>query len=379
MVVPTPPPVDEASTPTPLTTGPLAASEGILNVNAVAGEPERPVGPAPAAVGKSVLVDAKIGDINGKPVYASKFLESRASKLKADAAEMSRKSPNWKAEWRRMAREDFKTGLDSMIKDELLRAEAIANFTPEQRVGFFTFMQNVADRLASENRGSYSAASRNLELTKGQTMEQYLREQEVRELVSFQLMKNVRSRVNVSWRDIRQAYEMHYDDFNKPPRAQFRLVQIANRNKAAIAEFQEALAAGNESFESLAQKPFNANSAKTGGLEEKTISGNRASATFYNNPELNAAAQTIQPGETAGPFVIGDFTSWIHLDKIVTETLSLYDAQIAIENALKGGRTRIESDRYLARLRSKATVSSVDEMAARLLAIAEERYLPRGK
>jgi len=238
-------------------------------------------------------------------------------------------------------------------------------------------MESVSDRLASEKRGSTTAVARDLAM-KNQTLQEYKREREVQELVLFQINKHVRNRVNVSWRDIKQAYEVQYAErYNKPLRAKFRLVQISNRNTAGVAEFAAALAEGKTSFAELATKPYNSNNAKTGGLEEKVLTGERATMNFYNHPELNKAAQTLEPGETAGPITLGDFTAWIHLETIIDERRSLYDEQINIETNLKAMKMQVEHQKYIARLRSKATVTSVKDMTLRLLEIAEERYLPR--
>jgi parvulin-like peptidyl-prolyl isomerase len=367
----------EPPSPAPLPPAPSPGPrEAVIQVQA----PTPPVfeGEVPAPLGGSVLVDAKIGDINGKPVYASKFLEPRANKLRERAAELRRsRNPAWRAQWRQEALRDFVVGLNSMIEDELLRAEAIANFTPEQRMGFFAWMQSVSDRLASENRGSVSAASRNIALTRNQTMQEYLREREVQELVMFQINKHVRSRVNVSWRDIKQWYDTHYEElFNRPPIARFRLVQISNRNRAGLEEFTRELGAGTP-FTELATRSFNANNAAEGGLEEKKLTGERSSMTFYNHPELNRAAQTLEVGQYAGPIALGDFTAWIYLEDILDQRRDLYDVQLVIENELRAAKMRTEHQKYIARLRSKATVTSVEEMARRLLEIAEERYLPR--
>lgn len=359
----------------PVVTGPVAASEGVMNITAHAGPP-RTAAPVSAS-GEPVLVDAKIGDINGKPVFASRFLSTRADLLRARATELRQKGgAGWKQQWRTDAEADFKTGLNAMINDELLRAEAIANFTPEQRAGFLRFMETISEDLASKNRGSLTAADASLG-SKGTSVQEYLREAEIKQLVGFQLQRSVINRVNVSWRDIKQWYETHPELYNKPPRAQFRLVQISNRNAQAIEEFKQALADGKETFEALAKKPYNANNPAEGGLEEKELTADRATMEFYGNAELNKAARTLEPGGTAGPIAFGSYTAWLHLDGIVRENRTLYDEQIRIETGLKAIKMQTEHQKYMMRLRSKATVTSVDEMAKRLLVIAEERYLPR--
>ena len=357
----------------PLGTGPMAASEGVINVAASAGPPKAtgPVSPS----GAPLLVDAKIGDINGKPVYASKFLSTRTEFFRAKAEELRQKGGrDWRQQWRTQARDHIRTGLETMIEQELLRAEAVASLTPEQRYGLFRLLDRVSDDLASKNRGSITAAAQSLG---DQSVQDYVQEAEVTQLIGFQLQKSVHNRVNISWRDIKQWYETHPELYNKPPKARFRLVQISNRNTQAIEEFSSALEAGNVSFEELAKRPYNANSPQTGGLEEKVITGERASMEFYGNAELNKAAQSVEPGRTAGPIVYGSYTAWLHLERIVDESKSLYDEQILIEAGLKALKTQAERQKYIARLRSKATVTSTEEMTARLLAIAEDRYLPK--
>ena len=81
-------PVVPADPPQPVNiTGPVAVSEGVVDVVASAGAPELPKGPRPEPVGGAILIDAKIGDVNGRPIYASKFLEPMADHLRAKAVD----------------------------------------------------------------------------------------------------------------------------------------------------------------------------------------------------------------------------------------------------------------------------------------------------
>ena len=133
-----------ADAPGVVLTGPLAASEGILDVTAVPGAPaagsvvamdgvalaatrenpgEPPAGEPgagepgaaesapPEAVVASVFVDAKIGDVNGKPIYATSFLEPLSARLRAEAEKMPR------AEWMTFARERIREELDRSVED----------------------------------------------------------------------------------------------------------------------------------------------------------------------------------------------------------------------------------------------------------------------
>jgi len=357
----------------PVVTGPVAASEGVINVTASAGPPKAsgPVSPS----GEAVLVDSKIGDINGKPVYASKFLSTRSAFFRSKSEELRQKGGrDWRQQWRVVAEDHIRTGLNTMIEQELLRAEAMSTLTPDQRVGLFRILDRVSDDLASKSGGSLTAASQKLQ---DMTVQDYLQEAEVAQLVGFQLQKSVNSRVNVSWRDIKQWYETHPEEYNAPPKARFRLVQISKRNPEAIEAFTTALAEGKTPFEELAKQSVNANNPSEGGLEEKVLTGERGAMEFYGNAELNKAAQTVEVGKTVGPITYGNYAAWLHLEEIVDGYKALYDQQILIEAYLKALKTHTEKQKYIARLRSKATVTSTDEMTQRLLAVAENRYLPR--
>jgi len=345
----------------------------VINVTASAGPPKAsgPVSPS----GEAVLVDSKIGDINGKPVYASKFLSTRSAFFRSKSEELRQKGGrDWRQQWRVVAEDHIRTGLNTMIEQELLRAEAMSTLTPDQRVGLFRILDRVSDDLASKSGGSLTAASQKLQ---DMTVQDYLQEAEVAQLVGFQLQKSVNSRVNVSWRDIKQWYETHPEEYNAPPKARFRLVQISKRNPEAIEAFTTALAEGKTPFEELAKQSVNANNPSEGGLEEKVLTGERGAMEFYGNAELNKAAQTVEVGKTVGPITYGNYAAWLHLEEIVDGYKALYDQQILIEAYLKALKTHTEKQKYIARLRSKATVTSTDEMTQRLLAVAENRYLPR--
>ncbi|MBZ0171510.1 MAG: hypothetical protein K8E66_03945, partial [Phycisphaerales bacterium] len=118
-------------------------------------EPGAPMSVAEAAapVETPVLLDAKVGDINGRPVFASEFLEPLEGNLRAKALETDRD------QWIRFAAEQIQVQLRSMITDELLRAEALSRLTVEQKAGLRRFLQDVRSRLISQSGGSSQRAA----------------------------------------------------------------------------------------------------------------------------------------------------------------------------------------------------------------------------
>jgi hypothetical protein len=70
--------------------------------------------------------------------------------------------------------------------------------------------------------------------------------------------------------------------------------------------------------------------------------------------------------------------AWVYLERIdQPEGVSLYDAQLDIQQDLKLERTSAEIGRYFERLRKRGNVSKIEVMADKLMNIATERYAPR--
>ena len=346
------------------------AQAGVLDITTLVGEPV-PAAPTQAAppVGPPALIDSKVGDINGRPVYAGVFLAPMAERLRAEANRLRRD------EWRRLARERINEELTRFIENELLRAEAINALTPSRsRASSPSCVPS-----SSVCRARTWAAARPRAKHRRNTghVARRIPARRQRQLITFQINEKIRKRVSVSRRDVELEYARYYDTFNPPPKAFFRLVQIPADNADDIAAFERLRAQG-VPFAQIAGERFNRYKPDSGGLEERIYTGERADAEFFGNADLNAAARTIAVGETAGPLTLGSSLAWLHLENIESRSMGLYEAQILIENTLRTTREREAKDRYVARLRQRASITDTDEMTRRLLAIAEARFYPPG-
>ena len=318
------------------------------------------------------LVDAKVGDINGRPIFVSSFFEPIEARLIAEAARLDRNA------WRRLAAEEIIVPrLDGLIADELLRAEALAALSPAQRQGLRSFLTGFRRDLVSENLGSEQLARRRLEEGSGQSLDDTLREKETDTLIRLALAQQINRRINVSWRDIRQRYERDQNIYNPPPTARFRMIRVPTAQGEDVARINERLAAG-EAFAEVAKDPANGYERDLGGLYERAFVGDFSQGEFFGAPVLNERARALSPGESSGAFEVGNSTTWLWLEGIERTSTSLYDAQLRINQELTLERRRREQEAYLDRLIERARVSNRDEMLLRLLAIAEERYGPRG-
>lgn len=315
------------------------------------------------------LLDAKIGDVNGKPIFTSSFFAPIEDRLLAEAQRLSLN------DWRASAGRIIAQRLDGIIADELLRAEALANLTPTQRVGLQAFLSNFRNNLLSENLGSTKLAERRLLEQDGVTLDEALRQKEVDTLVQLTLIREINRRVNVSWRDIRQRYERDIDRFAPPPSAILRVIRAFKDDQETVVEITQRLENG-EDFVSVAVSDLNNYSSETDGVLRKQLEGGFEETEFFGRDELNEAVYQLTIGEFVGPVELGSSYYWILYEETEQEVVSLYDAQLSIQRELTFERREQARNQYLARLQERARVSSRDQVLIRLFEIADERYAP---
>ncbi len=328
-------------------------------------------GPTAPADDAPVLVDAKVGDINGRAVYASKFFADMEDRLRAEARTKPRER------WLEDTEREIARKLNDQIQEELLRAEAIASLPEAQReVGIRNMLDSLRqERVRKGGGGSAAEAERTLRDETGMDMDAYVRRQGDRELIRYQLHKRVQSRVHISWREIQQEFERRYGEFNPAPTARFVWIRVRDTRADDIAFIESELAAGT-SFRDLAALPANGYQPDKGGVYERQFEGDFSGGKFFVSEALNAAAVTLSPGAWAGPIRADGFVSWVMLASVERVSTPLYDAQLLIQRERFDQQRDIELEEYITRLRERGSFSDVSDMTRRLLQIAAERYLP---
>lgn len=316
------------------------------------------------------LFDAKVGDVNGKPIFTNSFFEPLEDRLIAEATTQ----PSIQA-WRNASGAIISSRLNGMITDELLRAEALAALSPTQRVGLQAFLSNFRNNLISENLGSSQLASRRILEEQGQTLDEALKQKEIDTLVQLTLFQEINRQVNVSWRDIQLRYERDIEKFSPPPTAQLRVIRAFQSDTEKIETIQSELDSGTR-FIVIAAGKLNNYKSETDGLLEMLIDESYETTKFFGPDILNERTQKLAIGEMVGPIESGTTVYWIKLMDIVQESVSLYDAQLQIQRELTYERRTAVKEEYLNRLMERAKISSRDEVLMRLLEIAEERYGP---
>ncbi|QOJ00497.1 MAG: hypothetical protein HRU70_08345 [Phycisphaeraceae bacterium] len=332
---------------------------------------------APPSSGDPTLVDAKIGNVNNRAVYASSFLAPMARRLTTDAEEMLKASrpgepaARLREQWRARAAERIKLELNLFIAREILRAEALASLSADQRVGLRGYLERLQGDLIRQNYGSRAIAEERV-TSSGQvsSLDEYFKNTEQGVLVEFEIERSISRNVQVPWRDIKMAYERAQDRFNPPPTAVFRVILAPARRQA---EVTDALAAG-EPFEAVAAREVNLLADRDAGLSPRPVAGEFAQGNYFSAAPVNRAVRELSPGQTAGPIVVGPDAWWIKLERIDAVRIPLYDAQLELERELREDREAKLLDRYIRRLKQRASFTDLDEMVARLVDFAANRY-----
>ena len=340
--------------------------EGAVAASAMRPEPAPPIELAASDVEERLAVDQLVGQINGVPVYANEFFRDMDARLRAEAQRQSLER------WLPATRQDIQRKLVDTMRDELLLAEFQTSLTPQQRVGVLAFIDDIRNNIRRGLGGSEQEAESSLLDSENMTLDEYVRSLAERQFILQQLRKELSNRVQVSFREVQRYYERNVDEFVPAPVASLRIIRVTGA--AGASRVESALASG-EPFAEVAARE-SAWRPDAGNLHEVEVDrAGLAATTFFRPEELNGAAASLSPGESAGPIELGSSTWWIRLDEVRREPgQTLYEAQREIEQRLRAQKLQEEEQRYFAELLERSSVTEVPVMVDRLLRFAAERY-----
>jgi len=379
------------------------AGQGLRDVKVEAGPPPAANTDQTAVSTESAtLVDAKIGEINGRPIRVEDLLGPLGDRLSQTARERRLQPGDWlliqRAQPpgnREVSREDWLALVDRLIRmqlglilqDELLAAEARASMKPEQRAGLRQFAKEMTEIKRRSLGGSRAELERQLRANK-QNEQHFGKDIEAQVLVRMQLEEKVENRSRPSWRDVQRYYQRNREIFQPPAIARFRMIIVPAANTEAVQSIQAALDKG-EPFTQVASLPINEWNASEGGLfgEGKTeIAGPFTSAEPFAFDSWNEAARKLTPGKfTLQPVSRVDSTgatvlTWLCLESLNERARPLSDAdvQLSITQRLRDSAIDAARTTYIRRLVQRATYSDLETMTHTLVDIAADRYWPMG-
>jgi len=354
-----------------------SARGGVGSIRVTPGEPEDALfvvtdaqDSAPAnAVVDQVMIDSVVGQINGRPVYASEFFEPMDARLSAQAKTLAPR------QWIEMAQKEIRGRLHDLVRDELLLAEFESSLSIEQRSGLLYFVSQIRDNLVSQNRGSEELLASKLQEEEGLTIDEKVEAERRKAFIREQLRNKLGDKAYVPWRDVELQYRQDEQIYNPNPTAHLRMIQIASDDQEAIDRVAAALADG-EPFEAVAERESLFARSRGGAYNVDLTGENYRTSRIFGPDELNDAAVELTEGEIAGPIEMDNGKAvWIKLESVEITGTSLYDAQLAIHEALRNKRLVEEEGKYFQGLINRSSLSPIQDMESRLLDIASTRYL----
>lgn len=327
-----------------------------------------PSGEGGHPVPEGYLMDAMIGQVNGKALYAQQILKPNEETLKRlGRTETTR---NFLIQ----ARNLIGSELHGFISSAQILSKAEGHLKDNQRAGLNAMVDKHREELLRQyGEGSSALAEANLFKDKGITLAQALKQYREEQVIGYYMYEKVFPLVNVTRRDIERYYTDHFADYNKPETRSVRLLHVSSATPLAAAQVSTALTGG-QAFEKVASDPaLNSFSPDKGGLFATPITGRPALAVA----ELNTAIAGLKTKEAwAGPIKTAAGEIWF-VGLAAYEPGSrrtLDEAQLEIRRTLENDQRKMLSDKIYAKAAEDCSSSDPNKMLETLLLIAQARY-----
>ena len=319
--------------------------------------------------GEKWTIESLIGQINGRPVYAGKFMTSIEDRILRIVAE----NPPGNAQ--RLIEKLIQDRFQQYINNELIISEAEGMLSPEMQAGIFAWIQSIQEQTVAGNGGNRTSASQSIEDQFGMNMEQYLKEKRDEALASDLLRRRVEPRTIVSWRDVERQYSMLEKEFNPEPRITIGRIRLQVSDELEIKNVQERFKRG-ETFEQVTT----ALNVPDGGKWQQYPLPKNGLAGLELADDIKKILLAVENGQVTEELRKGSTATWYCVTNVQQQaTRSIFESalQRSIRRGLKEQRGAYERNRYLASLRDRWVTNDIDQMTKRLIVIAWERYLPK--
>lgn len=379
---PAQPPVPIAAIPGVKRAEPEMMGGGLDRVSVIVGAPDLPKdrpgapGALPVAGSTPVIADAMVGQINGKPVFASEFLDPLDGKMRADLKKYP-KPDDW---LREQSGAVFSRVIDR-VRSELVLGEARARLTPEERVGLTNLLTRIQGVIAAQSGGSLEQARADIERKSGETsLDRYLADERDQILIQRTLQEAIQPKIRVPWSAVERYYRENIDKYQPKGEAVLRVVVIDAKDADGLSAAAAAAGQSDSDFALFAKTDRNLFLRDTAG--ERRFSLNKPSSEWalVASKEINAAASKLQPGQHVGPLDFGragaERKVWVRRDAdILQPGRTLEEAQVDIVRELMGQKFQSETGSFYQTLLGDSSFTPVDLMSLELLALAAERHI----
>ena len=342
-------------------------------VVAVVDQPPRAI-EASTPKGRDVLADCMVGQINGRPVFASEVLDPMDGQLNAASKDV--KGPDTAQKWIRDTARLIRGQVESRVRDELLLGEARARLTPEQKQGLIYFLQRVDQWASGQQGGSRVEAEEAIAARTGESYDKFLQSQRDQVLIRELIKDNVSPGVRVPWRKVERFYLENEDVINPPPRGVVRIVMVDGANAESVEKAQKA-AGDSDAFRIFAASSANVFDREHGGEVVRSLDKPLSEVQWVANRAWNKAIETLPVGSFTGPIDAADYKVWIRREAdVVSPKRTLEDAQLDIVTVLLKTKENTEQAEFFSQLLGKGSFTPISRMTLELLVLAAQRHLP---
>jgi len=305
-------------------------------------------------------VDAMVGQINGRPLYASTIFDEIGDET---IRTMAANQP--KAEFVRDIYILLKNTLGQKITDALLLAEAQASLTEREQAGLLDILRNYREQLISEAGGFVAGAEAKLQRERGISLQEAVEQQRQKILVSKYLQDQLYPRIHVTRYDVERYYQENIEEYQPSPSITVQVLLARNPRDADAVE--EALAEG-KAFKEISQM-------RGVRLSELEHSGDIASYDGLAWEQANAAVHALSEGEHSDRVKVPIGSVWVKVAEVETgESQSLPEVYLDIEKRLRAQRFDQLNRKYMAELLDEGNYTPVEQMLDALVEVAVNRY-----
>mgnify|MGYP006426233715 FL=1 len=357
----------------------------------------------PKLIGIPLRVEALVGQVNGRPVYANTVLDPVADQISALAIKLTRTElENYIRKALYQEQETMGVTMRGgrmyeLVVTDLLLSEAIGGLSKEQSIGLIAIVKRMRNDYASTHGGSQSQAREAIERESGVTVDKFLRSQRDQILIDALYREKIWPKVSVTWRDIQREFEqLSVSESAEAEISQSRTNAILDglQRQLSLISIEEAKGSitigrisvpkdderidliheafsNGASFDEVAEMV----GAADGGVWEVFELHEGGIETTSASQKVKEHLAGTEVGEVKEPLELGRNLMWLAVLEI-QHPVSLYnrDIQIAMQNTLRWLQFNREKDRYVESLWGDGTLEELKKMAESVTAIAVQRY-----
>ena len=324
---------------------------------------------APVKSGVSTAVDAMVGQVNGRPIYAGQVFESIHDLLTTRGKRTSRLA------FRREAEPIVRSRVFTIVLETLIMSEAEATLNPQQRMGLRHLLkERRAELIRALGAGSPEAADQRLR-REGTSLDEKMEEIRKQAVIQNHMRQKIVPNINISRKDVRNYYRRHREQFNPKPGRTVHMIRT--KDPAAADKIDSLLAEGTPFLEIAGNAELNEYKPEQEGLYDEGLTGDQILVDPLNEPTLK-----LEADQHTSRIAMGEGFCWVYVKTISTGNAQpLIEVQSQIRQFLYRQRHRQLTTQYHAELLTKGSLDPrgtaedpLSVMVDALMEIAVDRY-----